>query len=185
MRFKILLMTLLVLLVACIALLKSNMGAQTTEITSLRERVYNLEFIVQREVIGKKRPVELKPTRKSAPKVGPEPVQTKVPSFDELVEGLPTLAELLGEPPQFECAATPQNHQPLVFHWECVSRPSAYERVQNPLADYVAEQRLRQQHQQAQWDQTEMMNSLTSIQSDLSQIRQLQQEEQLRQAFRR
>ena len=54
MRFKILIVIFLALLLVCLAFMGSNTRAQMVEIKSLRNRVYNLEVIIHREVVSTK-----------------------------------------------------------------------------------------------------------------------------------
>jgi hypothetical protein len=53
MRFKILLVIVLVLFFGIMLLVQSNMKAQDAEIVSLRRRVHNLELVVQYQELTK------------------------------------------------------------------------------------------------------------------------------------
>jgi len=59
MRFKILIVIFLALLLVCLAFMGSNTRVQMAEINTLRERVYNLEVIIHREVVGRKQSASL------------------------------------------------------------------------------------------------------------------------------
>jgi hypothetical protein len=79
-----------------------------------------------------------------------------------------------------------QNNWTETFEWESLPRQPNYDYWQNPLADYMAELRLRQHQRRVRWDQTEMMNTMRSIESNLDQIgRELQQAEWGRQLEQR
>jgi hypothetical protein len=125
-------------------------------------------------VPGTRRPV---PTFEEL--AGPEPTRTRLPSREEILEGLPTMEELIGSQPKHYSGRQSRRAwvHPQVFQWECPPRRPSHDYLENPLEDYFAKQRMRKQQREAEWDQTEMMNTMRSIESDLDQIRLQQQQD--------